>query len=90
MCQGRAKSAPRLIPRLGFQRLADLLTGRGKEPLGPANSTVPKSKPDGATILTPDRLLRRGLSLHNRHEASAKKYAAIHLAMMDREGSCEN
>ena len=69
--------------------LARLLTGDGKAPHGPAQNTAPKSKPDGESILTPERLLRRGLTIHNRREAGAKQYAAVHLMLMGKGASCE-
>jgi hypothetical protein len=56
---------------------------------GPAQNTAQKSKPAGEGILTPERLLRRGLTIHNRREAGAKQYAAVHLMLMGKGASCD-
>ena len=69
--------------------LARLLKGDGKAPHGPAMTTAPKSKLSGGVILTPERLLRRGLTIHNRRVAGAKQYAAVHLMLMGKGASCD-
>jgi hypothetical protein len=89
MCPVPAKSAASLGPRAAFLSLARALIGSRAGKLGPAMNTGPKSKPHGESILTRDRLFARGMELNNRHRQSAARYAALHLAMMGKEASCD-
>lgn len=75
MTWGHARSAASRV-RSGFQTLALLLVGDGREPHGPATITAPKSSANGQTIL-PDLALRAH-RLHNRNSKAAERYLEKH------------
>ena len=68
MTWGRAKSALRRVAT-AFQNQAGDMNANGKEPLGLAQITGQKSKPNGGPSITPDPLQKR-LSLIDRYRAS--------------------
>jgi len=70
----------RMASRLGLR--ARGTASRSGAVSGPAENTAPKSKPDGKSMLTPDRLRARAMMQNNRNADQVAAYVARHMTLI--------